>query len=64
MLSFNHLPRMMVVQLMKTVVFNVSTVVWKRGVSQIVPRLTIAEGVVLDFNLHFRVTYGGFLQNF
>ena len=61
-LPFNYLPRMMVVQLILTVVFYVNALVQKKGVSQVLLRLTIAEWIFLDFNLHFYVIFGKFLQ--
>ena len=30
--------------------------------SQVLPPLTIVEGMVMDFNLHFRIACGEFLQ--
>ena len=57
-LSFDYLPRMMVVHLMKKIVFYVNAFVWKRGVSQIMPPLTIVECAILDYALHFRVIFG------
>ena len=64
MLPFGHLPRMIVVHLMTMVVFYINDFVWNRGVSQILTPLTIVEGNVLDFHLHFRVIYGEFVQTF
>ena len=37
---------------------------WKRDVSQIISPLTIVEGLSLDYNLHFRLIYGEFVQTF
>ena len=37
---------------------------WKRDVSQIISPLTIVEGLLLDYNLHFRLIYGEFVQTF
>ena len=42
--------------------FHANTFVWKRGVSQILPPLTIVEGAVFNFNAYFRVTFCEFLQ--
>ena len=64
MLPFNSLLRMMAMHLMKTVVFYVPGFVQRRGVYQIMPPLTIVEGTVLYFNLHFRVIFGEFLKTF
>ena len=61
---FRHLHRMTVIQLTKTVVFYVNAFVWKRSVSQIIAPLTIVEGVVLDYNLHFHVIFGKNVQTF
>ena len=35
---------------------------WLKGASDVLPPLTIVEGTVLDYNLHFRVIFGEFLQ--
>jgi len=62
MLPFDVLPRMAVVHLMKTVIFYVNAFVWLKGVSQTLSPLSIVEGTVLDFNLHFKVIFGEFVQ--
>ena len=54
----------MVTQLMNPVFFYVSNFVWKRGVSQMIPPLKIVKGVTLDYNLHFRLIFGEFVQTF
>ena len=48
----------------KKVVCCGNAFVWKCGVSHIIPHLTMAEGMVLDFNFHFRVMHGEFFQTF
>ena len=48
--------------LMNTVVFYVNAFVWLKGVSETLSSLTIVKGKALDFNLHFRVVFGKFLQ--
>ena len=60
MLPFDNLPRMMVVHLMKTVMFCINAFAWLKGA--FLSPLSIAEGTVLDFNLHFRVIFGEFMQ--
>lgn len=62
MVPYDSLPRQMVVELMKTVAFYVNSFVWLKGVLLILSPLTIAEGAALDFNLHFRVICGEFVQ--
>ena len=64
MVPFDSLPRMMVVQLMITVVFYINAFAWQKGVSQILSPLTIVEGTALDYNLHFRVIFGEFVQTY
>ena len=63
-LPFGHLPRMIVAHLMKTIVFYVIDFEWKRGVSQIIPLLTIVEDIVLDYDLQLRVMFGEHAQTF
>ena len=55
---------MIVMHLMKKVALHMNAFVWRRGLSQIITPLTTLEGVALDFNLHFRVIFGEFLQTF
>ena len=64
MLPYDSLPRMMVVHLLITVVFYINAFVWQDGVSKILSPLAIVEGIVLDYNVHFRVIYGEFLQTY
>ena len=64
MLPFNSLPRVMVMHSMKMLVLHVIAFTCRRGVSQIILLLTIAEGVALGFNLHFRAIFEYFLQTF
>ena len=47
---------------MNIVMCHVNSFVWKKGVPQVLQPLTIVEGTVLDYNLHFRVTFGKFAQ--
>ena len=61
-IPFDYFPRKMVVHLMNTVVFYVNAFVWLKGVSETLSSLTIVKGKALDFNLHFRVVFGKFLQ--
>ena len=64
MLLFNTLPCMMVVHLMIAVVFYENAFAWMDGVLKILSPLTIVEGTTLDFNLHFRVIFGEFVQTY
>ena len=63
-IPFKHLPRRMVIELMITVCFYVNAFAWKCGASEVLPPLTIVEGLVLDYNLHFRVIFGEFCQTY
>ena len=64
MMSFSYLSRTMVVHLMKNVMFYVNVFVWKKGASQVLPPLTIVEGTLLDYNFHFRIMFGEFVQTY
>lgn len=64
MLPYQRLPKMMIIHLIITVVFYINAFVWKHGVSQILSPITIVEGVVLDFNLHFHVIFGEYIHTF
>ena len=55
---------MIVVQLIVTVSFYANTFVWHRGVSQILSPLTITEGIVLNYNLYFKVIFKEFVQTY
>ena len=52
------------VQRFKTVEFCINSFVWKKCLSIFLPPLSIAEGMVLDWNLYFRVIFGEFAQNY
>ena len=58
------LPRTVVIQLMITVAFYVNAFVWRLGVSQILPPLTIVEGTVVDFQKHFHVLFGEYVHTY
>ena len=58
MLSYKTMLRMMVIHLVLTVTFYVYAFVWKRDVSQILPPVTILEGIALDYILLFQVIFG------
>ena len=58
------LPRIMVMHLMRTVNFYINAFVWRRGVSQVLPPMTIVEGIVLDYNKHFHVIFGEYLHTY
>jgi len=64
MQSYNSFPRMMVVHLMITVIFYINAFVWRSGVSQVLSPLVIVEGLVVDYNLHFKVIFREFLQTY
>ena len=55
---------MMVIHLMTTVNFYVNAFVWRRGVSQVLPPVTIVEGLVVDFNKHFHVIFGEYMHTY
>ena len=38
--------------------------VWIHGPSKILPPITIVEGIVLDYNLHFKVIFSEFVQTY
>ena len=63
-LTFNYLTRMMVVHLMITVVFHVNVFDWKSGASKVLTPLNIVESACLDWNLHFRIICGQFIQHY
>ena len=55
---------MAVVQLMVTVVFYLNAFVWIHSPSKILLPITAVEGIVLDYNLHFKVIFGEFAQTY
>ena len=61
---FDYVPRIAVVQLVITVVFYVSAFIWIYSLSKILQPITIIEGIILDYNLHFKVIFGEFIQTF
>ncbi|OEU17119.1 hypothetical protein FRACYDRAFT_237529 [Fragilariopsis cylindrus CCMP1102] len=64
MLPFEDLPRIVVIHLLKTTMFYINAFVWKKGVSPFLSPMTILEGVVLDYNLHFQVIFGEYIQTY
>jgi hypothetical protein len=64
MLPFDDLPRIVVIHLLKTVMFYINAFIWKKGVSPFLSPMTILEGVVLDYNLHFQVIFGEYLHTY
>ena len=58
MLPFTSLPRIIAVHLMMTVIFYINAFAWLKRVSQYLFLLSIVEGMVLDFDLHFKVIFG------
>ena len=63
-LPFDTLPRMIVVQLLNTVVFYLNAFVLRKGVSNALSPATIIEGTVIDYHKHFHVVFGEFVQTF
>ena len=59
MVPFDVLSRIMV-----TVTFYANSFVWLKGVSKVLPPLTIVEGLTLDYFLHFRVMHGEHVQTY
>ena len=59
MVPFDVLSRIMV-----TVTFYANSFVWLKGVSKVLPPLTIVEGLTLDYCLLFRVIYGEHVQTY
>ena len=57
MLPVDNLPRIIVINLLVTVMSYVDTFVWRKGVYQFLSLLTILEGIVIDYNLHFQVIF-------
>ena len=44
--------------------FYINAFVWRKGVSQFLSPLTILEGIVLDYNLHFQVIFGEYAHTY
>ena len=61
-MHFKSLPRIIVVRLVITYVFYVNSFVLTDRVSKVLLPLTIMEGIVLNYRLHFRAICGGFFQ--
>ena len=55
---------MMLLHPMKTVALYTHVFVWLNGISSMPPPSTIVEDTVLDYNLHFWVTFGKFTQTY
>ena len=64
MLPFDVLPRIMIIHLLVTVMFYINAFVWRKGVSQFLSPLTILEGIVIDYNLHFQVIFGEYAHTY
>ena len=62
--EIHTVPKQMIMQLMRTVVFYVNAFVWRKGVSQILPPVTIVEGLKMHFKKHFHVIYGEYMMTF
>ena len=48
-IGIDTLPKGMIMQLMRTVVYYINSFVWRKGVSQILPPVTIVEGLKMNF---------------
>ena len=59
-----YLLREIVVELCVVVMFYVNTFMRIKIISSIQSLLTIIEGTVLDYTLHFKVIYGEFFQTY
>jgi hypothetical protein len=64
MLPFDDLPRIVVIHLLVTVMFYINAFIWRKGVSPFLSPLTILEGVVLDYNLHFQVIFDEYAHTY
>ena len=64
MLPFDFMPQTMVIHLLTTVVFYINAFVWREGVSQFLPPITIVEGLPLDFNKHFHLIFGEYVHTY
>ena len=64
MLPFRKLPRIMIIHLLVTVMLYTNAFVWRKCVSQFLSPLTILEGIVLDYNLHFQVIFGEYTHTY
>ena len=58
------IPRGMIRQLMRTVVFYINAFVWRKGVSQVLPPITIVEGLKPNFKKHFHVIFGEYMMTY
>ena len=63
-IEINTIPRGMVMQLMRTVVFYINCFVWRKGVSQVLSPITIVEGLKVDYHKHFHVIFGEYLMTY
>ena len=63
-INIDTIPRGMVMQLMRTVVFYINCFVWRKGVSQVLSPITIVEGLKVDFYKHFHVIFGEYLMTY
>ena len=64
LIPFKKLPKRMVIELIYTIVFYLNSFPWPEGVSQDLSPMSIVEGIVLDYNLHFQVIYGEYAQTY
>ena len=64
MLPFEYVPKIMIVQLIYTVVFYLNVFPWPEGVSLTLCPTSIVEGWIPDYNLHFQVLFGEYAQTY
>jgi hypothetical protein len=64
MSPFEDIPRIMIIHMLVSVMFYVNAFIWKKGVSPFLSPMTILEGVVLDYNLHFQVIFGEYAHTY
>ena len=57
---FDKIPKRMVAEMMRCIVFYLNAFPWTDGVSQTMSPHTLLEGTYLDYNLHFQVIFGEF----
>ena len=61
MILFKRILKRMVVELLHNVVFYLNAIPWIDGISDLSP-MTIIQGTIVDYNLHFRMLYGEYAQ--
>eukprot|EP00536_Pseudo-nitzschia_multiseries_P019053 jgi/Psemu1/58689/gm1.58689_g len=61
-LPFDWLPKRMVVEMVRTIVFYQNAFPWARGVSNTIAPTTIVTGMAPDYNRHFHTPFGTYAQ--